>query len=818
MRVPLSWLRSLCDPGLDAQQVADLLTGSGTELERIEQVGVPAAEGFVIGKVLSADQHPDADRLRVCEVDTGDRARTIVCGAPNVAAGQTVAVALPGAVMPDGTKLGEVKLRGISSAGMILSERELGIGDDYDGIMVLADEQSAGVPLAEAFAIADQVIEVEINPNRPDCMSVYGVARELHALTGASLAEDPTGADAQPSGEDQVTDHVSVEIASPEICLRFTARAFENVAVGPSPPWLKQRLTAAGQRPISNVVDITNYVMLLTGQPLHAFDLDLVAGSQIVIRRALEGERMTTLDGVERTLDADMALVCDEKRPSGIAGVMGGQVSEVGEQTTRVLMEAATWVGPNVLRTSKRLGLRSEASARFERQLHPELAIGAQRLAAALMVELCGARLVPGTIDAYPAALPVRSATLRLERMTRLLGNEIPSEEAVGILTRLGFEASEAGGVIEVVVPPWRDGDVQREADLIEEVARIHGLDRLPATLPARRAAVGRRPRDQRLRAAAEDALRGRGLSETISYSFTSQANIDRLRIEQAPLQIANPLGEEQAVMRPTLLTGLLDAVAANLARGETDIALYEVARVFAPGTGPAPVVDASPAGATPAIERMTLGAVCSVSETGTWRSDRAAADFYGARVLVEAVLGIYGVEASIERPQPGDRPYLHPARSAVLTRGPRGPELGWVGELHPLVLRAWDLDGPGGDRPIAGFELDLDELMSAVRTVPTYAAISDFPAVRQDIAVVVAEGVAAETVLTAVRGGGGDLLESVELFDLFRGEQVGAGKKSLALALEFRAPDRTLTDEEVVARREAIATALSEIGGALRA
>jgi phenylalanyl-tRNA synthetase beta chain len=375
MKVPFSWLTSLCDPGLSPEQIGDTLSMHSIELERISHVGAPNVDGFVVGSVRSAEQHPNADRLRVCEVDTGDATRTIVCGAPNVAGGQTVAVALPGAVMPDGTKLGRAKLRGVESDGMILSERELELGEDHNGIMVLPEGPQPGTPLSEVFAVSEPVIELEPTSNRVDCFGVYGVARELHAVTGAHLVQAPWEEDAEPRGEGAVEDFASVTVEVPELCPRFSARVFTDVAVGPSPPWLKARLRAAGMRPISNVVDITNYVMLLTAQPLHAFDLDKVPGGELIVRTAREGERMTTLDGVERSFDQDAVLVCDRDGPTGIAGIMGGQVSEVSDQTTRVLLEVATWNGVNILRTSRRLGLRSDASNRFEKQLHPELAL-----------------------------------------------------------------------------------------------------------------------------------------------------------------------------------------------------------------------------------------------------------------------------------------------------------------------------------------------------------------------------------------------------------------------------------------------------------
>src|SRR3954453_7937422 len=557
MRAPVAWLRSYCDPGLSTAEIAEALNMSGTEVEHVDRVGVADVERFVIGKVLEAEQHPDADRLRVCKVDEGSGGdpRTIVCGAPNVAAGQTVAVALPGAVLPNGQELGEAKLRGVVSSGMILAEDEVGVGEDHGGIMVLPDQLRAGEPLIEHLQIADEVLDLAVAPNRPDCLGVYGVAREVHAVTGAKLAEDPTGRDATPASDDVAEDHCSLEIADPDICLRFTARVFEDVKIGPSPLWLKARLSAAGQRPISNVVDITNYVMLLCGQPLHAFDLDEVRGRKIVVRKAKPGERMTTLDGVERELDPSIAVVCDAEGPSGIAGIMGGEISEVSDKTTRVLMEAATWVGPNILHSESKLGLRTEASNRFEKQLHPELAMAGQRLAARLMVELCGARLVRGTLDAYPRPVEPRTVPLRLERIGRLLGVAVPRVEVIDILRRLGFRETIAGDRITVTVPYWRDGDVQREADLVEEVGRVHGLERIPRTLPARRRAVGRLTRQQGLRRKIEDALRHRGLDEVVAYSFTSPAKLERLRLGNTPaLTLANPLSEEQSVMRPVLL------------------------------------------------------------------------------------------------------------------------------------------------------------------------------------------------------------------------------------------------------------------------
>ena len=527
-------------------------------------------------------------------------------------------------------------------------------------------------------------------------------------------------------------------------------------------------------------------------------------GDRIVVRKAQPGERMTTLDDVERELDPEMALVCDAQGASGIAGVMGGQISEVSDTTTRVLLEAATWVGPNILRTSKALGLRTEASTRFEKQLHPDNAMAAQRLAAKLMVELCGARLVPGTIDTYPSPMQPRVVGLRSERLERLLGERIEPDEAQRILESLGFGV-DAG---DVTVPYWRDADVQREADLIEEVARIYGLDRLPTTLPSRERAVGRLTPRQRLRRRLEDALRDRGMDEVVSWSFTSPEALAALRLADVPtLTLANPLSEEGSVMRPLLLPGLLDAARHNAAHGAGEVALFESAHVYMP-SGPLYAPEGSPRGAAPASERHHIAGLLPLGAPGSWRRDPAPADFYAAKGLVEALFEAAGIEMEVE---PGARSFLHPGKSASVLAGDER-KVGWIGELHPLVARAWDLEGA------AAFELDFDSIAEEAAGEIAFRDVTTYPAVLQDIAVVVDAAVSAGEITAAVRDGAGDLLTGASVFDVYVGEQVGQGNRSLALRLEFRAPDRTLTDDEVAERRRAIEAALAAIGGKLRA
>ncbi|HYH54360.1 MAG TPA: phenylalanine--tRNA ligase subunit beta [Solirubrobacterales bacterium] len=828
MRVPYSWLREYCDPGLDPAELSDRLVMTGTEVERLETVGPSSAEGFVVGKVLEREQHPNADRLSVCRVDIGEGERTIVCGAPNVDAGQTVAVVLPGATMPGGMKIRKAKLRGVPSEGMILSAAELEIAEEADGIMVLEDGPAPGTALGEVLPLAESVLEIEVTPNRSDCFGVHGVAREVHAITGAPLAADPWAEDAPAEGEGEVSDYASVTVEVPELCPRFTARVFTDVKVGPSPLWLQARLAAAGQRPINNVVDVTNYVMLLTAQPLHAFDLDKVPGGELIVRTATDGEKMTTLDGVERTFDAETVLVCDRNGPSGVAGIMGGQRSEVSEGTTRVLLEVANWSGTNILRTSRLLGLRSEASGRFEKGLHPELCLRGQRLASRLLVELCGAKLVPGTIDVAGEIPEPRHLRLRATRVTGLLGMEISQSDQKTYLERLGFEVEADGEDLAVVVPPDRYFDVTREADLIEEVARVHGLDEhLPTTLPAAAGAVGGLSREQRLRRRAEDALRDLGFDQVVGWSFTDPGEAARLRIptedpRSQSVALANPLSEEQSAMRTTLLGSLLDIAARNVARGAGSLALFESARVYlnSPLTGrkyadteenrPVDPLAGDFAGDRPApfSEPHRFGAIAvGPLSPRSWRGGGEPVDFFALKGVLEALAQQLGVELDFEAAQ---QPFLHPGRSASVSID--GASAGWLGEVHPLVCRTWDLDAA------VAFELGAAPLVAAATLgEEAYEDVTTFPAVYQDLAVVVPAGVAASEVRAAVLAGGGELLRAAEVFDLYEGEQLGEDRKSLALNLEFRAPDRTLTDEEVGGLREAIKAKLDAIGGMLR-
>ncbi len=784
MRVPVSWLREYVSFDMPPRELGELLSMTGTKLEAVHRIGVPAgAELFKVGRVITREQHPDADRLSLCTVDVGDgEPRQIVCGATNFDAGATVGVALPGATLPDGTVLRVAKLRGVESHGMMLSESELELSGDRDGLMLLDEALVPGTPLSQVLPIDDEVLEFEITSNRPDCLSVYGIAREASASLDVDLAPWP-GREPEASGDDSVDSWVTARIDAPDLCPRWAARVFTDVRVGPSPPWLKARVAAAGMRPISNVVDITNYVMLCVGEPTHAFDLDKVTGREIIVRRAGDGERVVTLDGQERTLDADVLVIADAEKPSAVGGLMGSQWSEVSDTTTTVLLECANFDGPNIQSSSTRLELRTEGSTRWEKGLDPHLVPRALALASQLMVELTGARLVPGTVDLHgqlpePAVVP-----LRRERLELLIG--VPYEQAQidRALTRLGYESADGGWR----VPTWRANDTFREVDLIEEVSRIDGVWKVPTVMPPHADAIGKRDPDVRLRNRVIDVLLGAGLSEAVTVAFTDETLADRLRLapdhpRRDAVRVANPMGADQALLRTVLFPGLLASARRNLDAGRDRVALFEVARVVLPAPG-----EELP------HQPVRVAGVIAGRDAG----------YHEMKGVAEALERALRVQLEVAA---APEPFLHPGRSARLGAG------GTLGELHPLVAREFGLE-----QQVSLFEIDLAELETPDPT-PLYRDVVTYPPVRQDIAVVVASEVTAAEVLAVIREAGGPLLAEADVFDTYRGEQVGEGRQSVAVHLQFRAADRTLTDAEADAARETIVAALRErLGGELR-
>jgi phenylalanyl-tRNA synthetase beta chain len=752
MLVPLSWLRDYVPLEMPLAELVERLTISTAQVGQVVARGVPDTDGnldlYRVGRVVEAGKHPNADRLQLCRVDVGEgEPRQIVCGAWNFGTGATVAVALPGAVLPGGQKLEQAKLRGEVSDGMILSERELEIGGDHSGILVL-ESGEPGTPLADVLPLHDVVIELETTPNRPDLLSVYGLAREVATLWELELAPPP-GRD--PAGGDEP---VEVVVEDQERCPRYLGRTFRDVRVGPSPAWMKARLTAAGMRPISNVVDITNYVMLALGNPLHAFDQNKLRERRIVVRRARKGEQIRTLDGVLRELDPWDLVIADAEVAVAIAGVMGSEDSEVDDSTTDVLLEAANFEPFGILKTSERLGLRSEGSNRWEKGVDPYLAEQAAVLATELLVAHAGAQWVGETdIHGELPAPPV--ARLRPERANALNGIELPPEEQRATLERLQFDVAEDW---EVTVPTWRARDVTREIDLVEEVARTV-LDRIPYTLPKRREMFGRLSKEQRLRRVVEDVLVGLGFSEVYTPSLVAGSAPDAFRLPA-------PLTSDLAELRTRLAPSLVEAARHNLDGGNEDIALFEIARVYLPGPE----------------EPWHAGAI-------------AQGDFARIKGAVETLCDALHVEARFSRTQ---EELLHPGRAARI-------EAGWLGELHPSLLEGtW-----------SAFELDLGVLFAEVPERISYEDVSSYPALRQDLAFVVAEHVAAGDLAEAARAAAGPELRELRAFDVYRGPQVGEGKKSIAFAVTFQSRDRTLSDEDAAGLRERIVEALRRLFGA---
>jgi phenylalanyl-tRNA synthetase beta chain len=754
MKIPLSWLREYVRFDATTAELAEALSISTAEVNGIERVGMAGDLGlFRVGHVLEAAKHPDADRLQLTSVDVGeDRPYSIVCGAWNFGAGAKVAVALPGATLPDGLVLERRKLRGQVSEGMILAEDELDLGTDHSGIIVLDDSLEAGTPLADVLPLVDEVLDLEPTGNRADLLAVYGVAREVAALLGGELSP-LTGQDPQRDGDEPV----GVGIDDPEGCLRFIGRSFRDVVIGESPPWLKARLRHAGVRSISNIVDVTNYVMLALGSPLHAYDLDLLQGG-LVARRAHKSERLRTLDGVERTLTAEDLVIADGERAVGLAGIMGGEETEVSSSTTNVLLEAANFEPIGILRSSEHHSLRTEGSNRWEKGVDPHVAGAAATYATQLIVELSGARWTGG--EDVQAGLP-KPAVIRLrpERANALIGLEVSEEEQAGILERVGFKELKAG----FRVPTWRARDVTREVDLIEEVARFK-LPEVPFTLPHREAMFGRLTRSQRLRRQVEDALVGAGYGEVYMPTFVAEGD----------LRLPEPLSAEAAALRTVLYASLLDPARRNASAGADDVALFEVARVY------------RGVGADLPEERWHVAGI-------------ADGGFAEAKWAVEQIYSALGLEPSYERTS---EPFLHPGKASSTAEG-------WLGELHPALL-----DGAWG-----AFELDLDALAGSAPEVVAFDPVSPYPDVRQDLAFVVDEDVAAAEMLTAIREAAGELLRELEVFDEYRGEQIGEGKRSLAFRLAFGSPEQTLTDEDVAPVRASIVDALAtRFGAVLRA
>ena len=787
MKVTLNWLKQYVDFNWSPEELAERLTMLGLEVEGVQKLGGEFA-GIVVAQVITRDKHPNADKLSVCRVNDGTGERQIVCGAQNFQAGDKVPLILPGASLP--MKPGDKepftikvgKIRSVESHGMMCSPAELGLPDQVDGLLILRADAKVGQPFAEYLGRAgsDVIYDLEVTPNRPDLNSVIGIAREIAALTGNPLRVPECG---MRNAECGIRDFVAVRNQEPELCPRYTARVVTGVKVGPSPDWLRQTLEKVGIRSISNVVDVTNFVMLETGQPLHAFDYHLIAKGAdgkptIVVRRAAADEKFKTLDNQERTLTADMLLIADEQKGIALAGVMGGANTEIRDDTRDVLIESAYFAPTNIRRTSKALGLRSESSYRFERGCDVGIADYASERAARLILETAGGTLVPGVVDAYPQPAKAKEISLRFAKADALLGVAIAPEQQVKLLTRLGLTlaASEAASAT-FVIPSFRV-DLKREVDLIEEIARLHGVDKIPSTTP--RGAVGANAFDAVYDeiSAVRRLLTGLGLNEAQGQTLVSLANC---RLPEGEIvKLANPLSADMDVLRPSLLPGLLDTLRHNLSRKNNDVALFEIGRVFTNANGQAKE------------ERRVAIALTGQRALAFWSGDDRDAKFdaMDLKGLVEDVLehfGLRGVQFG-KRAEPNAL-FLE---SATVSLGGK-LQLGELGQLLPALAKQYDLRDA-----VFLAELRLDELLARSNRNKAFKPLPQFPASRRDVAILVPEATTHDAVLQAVKQAKPANLETVELFDVFRGKNVPAGQKSLAYAFTYRAADKTLTDADV--------------------
>jgi len=781
MRLPLSWLREFVDVDVPPERLARLLSDRVAEVEGWEVIGAAWDPELVrVGEVVAVEPHPNADRLKLATVELGGERHTVVCGAPNVAPGQKVAFAKEGARLIDGrtgepTVLRRAKIRGVESAGMVLSEKELGLSDDHTGILVLPAEAPVGAPLVDV--LGDVVFEVSTWANRADLLGVLGLAREVAAVLRRPLREPERSYSA---AGPPIEEFVDVTIEAPDLCRRFTAAVITDVQVGPSPRWMQERLERMGMRPINNVVDITNYVMLETGQPLHAFDYEFVRGRRIIARRARPGERIVTLDGVERALDSDMLVICDAERPLGIAGIMGGAESEVSERTRTVLLEVANFHPGSIRRTSTRLRLRTEASARFEKGIGPEMAAYAQARALHLFEQLTGGRVARGTRDVSPGRWEPPRIRLTFARLAQVLGLEIPPDEVERILIALGFgcERDEAG--VQGQPPFWRT-DVAIADDVVEEVIRIYGYEHLPTT--AMRGALPEPTRDpvREVRERLTDVFVGLGFDEVITYSLTTREDLERVvspadARRRSPLAAVNPVAAQHRFLRTSLRSGLLRTYSANRPLVEGPLRLFEVGPEFLPREGDLP------------DERPVLCALVGGPRLDRWGDPvEERLDFFDAKGALEEALEALWLRPEFE---PREEFGLLPGHTAGVLL--EGEFVGVVGQLHPELAQAFDIA-----EPVFLIELWLRELAAHLLPRPPYEPPPRYPPVRQDIALVVDADLPAGRLLGAIAGERGGVRIDARIFDEYRGPAVPEGKKSVAIHLTLRAPDRTLTDAE---------------------
>lgn len=812
MRVSYDWLKTMIDVPESPKELSDEYIRTGTEVEAIDVVG-ESFDHVVTAQVLEKTPHPDSDHMYVCKVSVGDKnvdaegnpePLQIVCGAQNFEAGDHIVTAMIGAELPGGIKIKKSKLRGVASFGMNCSARELGIGGDHAGIMILPEDAPVGMPFGEYYGSSDTVLDCEITPNRPDCLSMIGMARETGAIFDRDYHVELPAIKSETGRA--TADEISVEIADEGLCDRYVARIVRNVKVGPSPDWMVKRLSGLGIRPHNNIVDITNYVMMLTGQPLHAFDLSTFAEHDgrrsVVVRAAKQDETFQTLDGEKRVLDAGMGLITDGERPVALAGVMGGMDSEITDASVDVLVESACFNAGRTSHTSRDLSLISDASIRFERQVDETGCVDVANVTCALIEELAGGEVAPGYVDVYPAPKTIDSITLHYQRVLDICGAPIERDFVVRSLTRLGCTVEEAGEDYLVTPPSFRP-DLPREIDLIEEVLRLWGMGRVEATIPAAKNHIGGLTHEQQLTRKVGQILRACGLNETTTFGFAAPGDLEKIHMSAdgrgVPVVLMNPLVAEQTEMRRSLLPGLLQSVAYNEAHGTTNVHLYEIGTLF----------HGRENASLPRETQSVAGVLTGSWTDQTWNNTVDKLRFFAGKGIVEELLEQLRVPKVRFRVAEGEGyDFLQPGRAAEVLSG--GTVLGWVGEIHPEAREAMDID-----QIVVAFELDLDKLIKGAHNQENYHEFSPFPAVQHDLAIVVPDEVTCEDLLQRITSAGGKLLESVRLFDVYRDPiRVGVGKKSMAFSLTYRSDDHTLTSDEVERAHGKIVTKLCKATG----
>ena len=812
MRVSYDWLKTMIDVPESPKELSDEYIRTGTEVEAIDVVG-ESFDHVVTAQVLEKTPHPDSDHMYVCKVSVGDKnvdaegnpePLQIVCGAQNFEAGDHIVTAMIGAELPGGIKIKKSKLRGVASFGMNCSARELGIGGDHAGIMILPEDAPVGMPFGEYYGSSDTVLDCEITPNRPDCLSMVGMARETGAIFDRDYHVELPAIKSETGRA--TADEISVEIADEGLCDRYVARIVRSVKVGPSPDWMVKRLNSLGIRPHNNIVDITNYVMMLTGQPLHAFDLSTFAEHDgrrsVVVRAAKQDETFQTLDGEERVLDAGMGLITDGERPVALAGVMGGMDSEITDASVDVLVESACFNAGRTSHTSRDLSLISDASIRFERQVDETGCVDVANVTCALIEELAGGEVAPGYVDVYPAPKTIDSITLRYQRVLDICGAPIERDFVVRSLTRLGCTVEETGEDYLVTPPSFRP-DLPREIDLIEEILRLWGMGRVEATIPAAKNHIGGLTHEQQLTRKVGQILRACGLNETTTFGFAAPGDLEKIHMSAdgrgVPVVLMNPLVAEQTEMRRSLLPGLLQSVAYNEAHGTTNVHLYEIGTLF----------HGRENASLPRETQSVAGVLTGSWTDQTWNNTVDKLRFFAGKGIVEELLEQLRVPKVRFRVAEGKGyDFLQPGRAAEVLSG--GTVLGWVGEIHPEAREAMNIN-----QIVVAFELDLDKLIKGAHNQENYHEFSPFPAVQHDLAIVVPDEVTCEDLLQRITSAGGKLLESVRLFDVYRDPiRVGVGKKSMAFSLTYRSDDHTLTSDEVERAHGKIVTKLCKATG----